>query len=123
MNFQPCSEQKVSDRKLLEKGEYRFEILDAWEKTSTAGNPMIELKVRVWDVNGLSRTLTDYLVAKRVEKLRSCCAACGLIDKYDLGCVSDDDFPGKRGRLKVAIEKGKRGYPDRNVIEEYLISQ
>ncbi len=121
MQFNPCSEQEISDRKLLPKGDYDFEILDAWEKASEAGNPMIELKVRVSkNGNGLTRVLADYLLPKRPEKLRHCCAACDLIGEYESGSLNDEDFRGKRGRLKLAVEKGRNGYFPRNVIEDYI---
>jgi hypothetical protein len=121
MTFEPKSEKEIADGRLLPKGEYDFEIIDATEKKSAANNDMIELKVRVSDGTGHSRTLTDYLIPKRPEKLRNCCAACGFLDKYESGSLSDDDFPGKRGKLKLGIEK-KRGYPDRNVVAAYLVA-
>ena len=124
MQFNPCTEQEISDRKLLPKGDYDFEILDAWEKTSEAGNPMIEVKVRV-SRNGsnLTRVLSDYLHAKKPEKLRHCCAACQLVEEYQSGSLHDDDFKGKRGRLRLAVERGRNGYASRNVIEDYLVSR
>jgi len=124
MEFQPFTEQDISDRKLLPKGDYDFEILDAWEKTSEAGNPMIEVKVRI-SRNGsaLSRVLADYLHAKKPEKLRHCCAACGLMAEYESGSLSDGDFKGKRGRLRLAVERGRNGYASRNVIDDYLVSR
>jgi hypothetical protein len=121
MQFNPCSAQEIADRKLLPKGVYDFEILDALEKTSGAGNEMIELTVSVSkNGNGPGRTLADYLLPKRPEKLRHCCAACELMAEYDSGSLCDGDFKGKRGRLKLAVEKGRGGYPDRNIIEDYL---
>jgi hypothetical protein len=119
MNFQPRTEQEIADSALLRKGNYDFEIIDATEKKSAAGNEMIELKVRVSNGNGISRTLTDYLLGKRPARLRNCCAACGLEDKYETGCLSADDFPGKRGTLKVTIEKAK-GFSARNIIQDYV---
>jgi len=121
MQFQPKTEKEIAESRLLPKGEYDFEIIDAEETTSAAGNEMIELKVRVSNGDGIARMLTDYLLARRPAKLRNCCAACGVLDKYESGVVSDDDFPGKRGRLKLGIEK-KRGYPDRNVVADYLVT-
>lgn len=121
MIFEPKTEKQLAESRVLHAGVYQFEILEAWEKTSAAGNPMIELKVQVTNGNGISRTLADYLLAKgiRAEKLLHCCVACGLRERYDSGSLSDEDFRGKRGRLRVGIEK-KKGYPERNVIEDYL---
>lgn len=121
MIFEPKTEKQLAESRVLHAGVYQFEILEAWEKTSAAGNPMIELKVQVTNGNGISRTLADYLLPKgiRAEKLLHCCVACGLRERYDSGSVSHDDFVGKRGRLRLGIEK-KKGYPERNVIEDYL---
>lgn len=124
MEFIPSTEQELADRKLLPKGDYDFEILDAWEKTSEAGNPMIEVKVRVSrNGSGLARVLADYLHAKKQEKLRHCCTACGLMDEYESGSLNEDDFKGKRGRLRLVVERGRNGYASRNVIEDYLVSR
>jgi hypothetical protein len=119
MNFQPRTEQEITESALLRRGEYDFEIIDATEKKSSAGNEMIELKVRVSNGIGISRMLTDYLLAKRPARLRNCCAACGLLDKYATGCLSADDFPGKRGTLRVTVEKAK-GFSARNIIQDYV---
>lgn len=122
MQFNPITEQEFSDRKLLPRGDYDFEILDAWEKTSEAGNPMIEVKVRVSRNGGsMSRDLSDYLHTKRPEKLRHCCAACDLMAEYESGSLEEDDFKGKCGRLRLGVERGRRGYASRNVIEDYLV--
>jgi hypothetical protein len=69
--------------------------------------------------DGMARMLTDYLLPKRAGRLRDWCAAGGVLDKYQSGVVPDDDFPCKRGRLKLAIEK-KKGWPDRDVVAGYV---
>lgn len=121
MNFKPCSEKEIADRKIWAKAVYPFEILDAAEKVSqSGGNPMIELKMKVFGPDNSARVMTDYLVAKRAEKLRHAAAACGLLDKYERGSLTDSDFRAKRGKLKLGVEKGKSGYPDRNVVVDYL---
>jgi hypothetical protein len=121
MNFTPCTEQEIADRKLWAKAVYAFEIIEAAEKVSQqGGNPMIELKLRITRPDGFSRVITDYLVEKRIEKLRNALRACGLLDRYEAGSVTDSDFRGKRGKLKLGIEKGKNGYPDKNVVTDYV---
>jgi hypothetical protein len=121
MRFEAKSQQELNESRLLPKGDYDFEIVDAWETHSTAGNEMIELEVRISDGNGLSRKLADYLVPKRPEKLRHCAAACGVLDRYEAGEVSESDFKGKRGRLKLGVERAKRGFPPRNIIQDYVV--
>lgn len=125
MNFQPKTEREIADSKLLPAGRYRFTVLDAWDKMSQAGNEMIEMKIEVANGGGISRVLSDYLVAKRPEKLRHCCAACGLLEEYETGTVTATDFIDRSGQLLIAIERGRKGangskFPDRNVIEDYV---
>ena len=119
ISFQPKTEKEINDSKLLKAGVYQFEILEACEKTSNAGNDMIVLTVKVSNGNGQSRTLTDYLLPQYAEKLRHAAAACLVLDHYESGEVSAADFVAKRGQLKVAIEK-KQGYAPRNVINDYI---
>ena len=124
MQFNPCSEQELADKRLLPKGDYDFEILEAWERTSEAGNPMIEVKVRVTrNGSNLTRIVPDYLHAKKADKLRHCCAACDLMAEYETGSLNEVDFKGKRGRLRLAVERGRNGYASRNVIDDYLVSR
>jgi hypothetical protein len=121
MNFQPKSEREIAESRLWKKGEYSFEVVDASEKSSkAAGNEMIELKVKVIAADGTARVITDYLLAKRMEKLRHAAAACSALNRYEAGELVASDFAGKRGKLKLGVEKGKNGYPDRNIIADYV---
>jgi hypothetical protein len=120
VNFKPCTEQEIADRKLWPKAVYPFEITEAAEKVSQqGGNHMIELKVKISRPDGAARTITDYLLEKTPEKLLHCCKATGLLDRYESGSLADGDFQGKRGKLRLGVEK-KKGYPDRNVIADYV---
>jgi len=122
MNFQPRTEKEIAESKLWPKGEYDFEVVEAFEKVSqSGGNPMIELKLRLSNGKGPARTVSDYLLAETPEKLRHAADACGVLDRYDSGKLSDTDFRGKRGRLKLGIEKDrKHKYPDKNVVLGYV---
>jgi hypothetical protein len=122
MNFQPKTEQEIIESKLWPKGDYDFEITDGFDNTSkTSGKPMIELKLKLSNGKGQGRTITDYLLAETPEKLRHAADACGLLDRYNTGSLSGNEFRGKRGRLKLGIEKDKkRQYPDKNVVLDYV---
>lgn len=122
MNFQPKTEQEIAESKLLPKGDYDFEITDALEKPSKAsGKTMIELKLRVSNGKGSARTIFDYLLAETPEKLRNAADAVGILDRYNTGSLSNSDFKGKRGRLKLGIEKDrKHQWPDKNVVIGYI---
>ena len=119
MEFQPRTEKEIAESVLLSRGEYSFEILNAMEKKSLAGNDMIELSVRVFR-NGHNRLMTDYILPLRPAKFRNCCVACNVEEKYLNGSVRDEDFIGRRGKLKVGVERARKGYPPRNVIVDYL---
>jgi hypothetical protein len=82
---------------------------------------MIELKLRISGGGVPPRTITDYLLAETPEKLRHAASACGLLDRYNAGSLSGGEFRGKRGRLRLGIEKDrKRVYPDKNVVLDYV---
>ena len=119
MQFAPKSAQDIEERQLLPRGEYMFEIIEATETISQAGNPMIEMRVRVTRT-GYARILSDYILPQRPAKFRNACIAVGVEDKYLSGTVSDDDFVGKRGKVMVGVERAKRGFGRRNVIVDYL---
>lgn len=122
MTFAPKTEQEILDARLWNKGEYEFTIKDASEETSRAGHSMIELTLRITDAkNGKSRVVTDYLLAERPQKLRHCCAALGMLAKYETGALSSDDFVGGSGKLTLGIEKDRKHlYPDKNVVLDYV---
>jgi hypothetical protein len=122
MDFKPCTEKEISERRLMPKGTYEFEIVDACEKLSkNSGKPMIELRVRVIVPNGVGRIITDYLLEQRAEKLRHAAEVCGVLDRYMSGSLSDRDFLHKKGKLKLGIEKDKlHKYPDKNIILDYV---
>jgi len=122
VEFKPRTEKEIAESRLMPKGVYDFEILEALEKLSKAsGKPMIELKLRVSKPDGPGRVLTDYLVAARDGKLRHAAEACGLLDRYNSGSLADADFLRKRGRLKLGIEKDKtHTWPDKNIVIDYI---
>lgn len=119
MKIQPRTEQEIAENKLWKKGVYGFEVTDACEKTSEAGNEMIELTLRLSD-GERTRLINDHLLDKTPEKTRHACAACGLLAQYESGELSAVDFIGKTGNVSLRIEKGRNGYRDKNMIADYL---
>ena len=122
MNFKPQTEQEIIESKLWPKADHDFEVVDAFDKTSkTSGKPMIELKLKLFRPGGPTRIISDYLLVETPEKLLHAATALGLLDKYKTGSLSADDLRGKRGKLKLAIEKDKKHvYPDKNVVRDYV---
>lgn len=112
---------KLAERKLFKPGWYDAQFREAVERPSKRGNEMIEVVLAVTDADN-ERQFRDYLVNSvlgvAVIKLRHACAAVNALEKYEAGEITQDDFPGRACRVHVIVEK-KRGFPDRNVIDDY----
>jgi hypothetical protein len=118
MKFNPSGK---SARKLLGKGEYDFVVTAAEERISGSGNTMIVLTLKVTNADGETTCVKDYLLAKMRRKLRQAALACGLGDKFETGSLSDVDFIGRRGRLRLKVDEDEKGeYPDKNVVDAYI---
>lgn len=121
MKFTPKTEKEIIEEGLLPVNTYDAEITAAAEETSAKGNDMIKLKLGVFDDEGTQRVIFDYLLESMPLKLRHAAEACGLVDEYESGSLSADDFVGKNVRVKVGIKKDKTGqYPDSNGIMDYI---
>ena len=117
MRFNPDASEE-SD--LLPEGEYEFEVIRANESTSSHGNDMMVLKLRAGS-NGKTKVVTDYIVAKQIRKVRVVAKACGLLDLFESGEILAEHFIGRRGRVKLSVEKSTNPeYPDRNVVDRYV---
>jgi hypothetical protein len=105
-------------------GWHEGRIAEAIEKPSKrSGKDMIELTIIVTDADGNERTFLDWLTDSPLGaiKLRHACEAVGALSRFEAGEIGQADFPGHDVRVKLGVEK-KRGYPDRNVIEDYAAS-
>jgi hypothetical protein len=124
MNFKPMSEEQTAAMQVFAKGSYSFEIIEGEDKVSQAGNPMIELTVKVTDAKGVSRFVKDYLLEQWPVKLRHAAEACGVLEKYEAGELIAADFIGKTGQLTLTIEKDKtRKFPDKNAVTDYTVKE
>ena len=125
MRFSPKTENEIASENLLAPGVYDFEIKEAVEGVSkSSGNDMITMKVQVFDTDGSYRIVFDYLLESVAYKLRHCAEACGLLGHYERGELVADDFVGKAGRCKIAIQKDRAGmYADKNGISDYVVGE
>ncbi len=122
MKFTPKTDKELAEERLLPEGQYGFEISGGVDKTSKAGNEMIELTVRVFKEDGTFLLVTDYLMEVILYKVSHAAKVCGLEDKYNAGTLEAGDFIGKTGQLKLGIQKDKNGqYPDKNVVKDYVV--
>lgn len=120
LTFQPKTEEELKKTVLLPKGEYDFEVIGAEEAVSKQGNDMIKLTLKVYDTDGTTTTVFDYLLASLEYKVKHFCDTTGLIAEYQSGALTVDMCLNKCGKCKLDIEKDKTGkYDDKNVVKDY----
>jgi hypothetical protein len=123
MNFKPASEEEIAANGVWPAGPYAFVILEAEEKLSASkGNPMIELRIEISRRDGKKRIVRDYLLPQRQDKLLHAAKACDVLERYNAGQLLADNFIGKTGSLRLAIQRS-RGFPPKNVVEDYVTAK
>lgn len=122
MRTTPKTEKEIAEAGLWKPGTCDFEVLEAEDTFSkTSGADMIKLKVRIFNEDGDSQIVFDYLLDAMPAKLRHAAAAFGLLRQYENGGFEAADCVGKTGRCKVAVQKDKSGqFPDKNGVADYL---
>lgn len=120
--FTPQSEEEINSELLLPLGAYAFEVLQATDKISRSSQkPMIELVVEVFDWDGGSRQIKDYLTPEMKFKLRHFCVHTGLAEWYHSGQLTAEMCAGRQGICKLGVDRDKTGdFLDRNKIVDYL---
>jgi len=113
----------ATNRELLAEGEYEFEITDAEEAVSRAGNEMIKISCKV-DAK-IPRFINDYLVGseKAFWKVKSLCCSVGIENMQPGMVLEPSDLVGKRGVCVIAIEQDEYDGNnfERNTINDYLV--
>eukprot|EP00919_Chromeraceae_sp_WS-2016_P027778 GHVR01065847.1.p1 GENE.GHVR01065847.1~~GHVR01065847.1.p1 ORF type:complete len:165 (-),score=20.31 GHVR01065847.1:150-644(-) len=120
---------------LLPRGEYDAVIVKSEDKQSHSGNPMMDMTLHVYDKEGVTHPVRDFLVFTKsmMWKAIHCAESAGIIDLYKSGKLCSNIIEGKTVRIKLGIEEGKeipedklgdrsRGdkYPDKNKVEDYV---
>lgn len=138
-NYDPVNrDQAEKDRySLLDDGDYFAVIKKSEAKISSTKNHMLELDLDVYDINGRPHSLKDFLVfsQKMMWKVIHCADATGLTKEYEEKKFHPSMLPGKNVRVRVKTQKGGdiaedklKGkplgskYPDKNVVEDYLLT-
>lgn len=123
MRYNPKSEAELASDGLWPESIVDFEVMEAEDTTSRAGSDMVKLKVKVFNDQGASRTVYEYLVGidSMQWKIRAFCAAVGLLEQYETGELDAVDMEGRTGKCKLIIQKDKSGsFPDKNAIGAYI---
>ena len=100
-------------------GEYDFEVAEAEETTSKAGNDMTKLKLWVYDSGGNRRMLFDYLVASAVWKIKAFAETAGMLADFERGEMDAALMVGRVGKARLGIEK-QEGFEERNKVLAYV---
>jgi methylmalonyl-CoA mutase N-terminal domain/subunit len=120
MRFKTYSEKDLP-RKIIDKGVYDVEVIEAIDQVSKNDKEMIRLTIAVWSGDRVVNRIYDYLLDEMPAKLRHACDAFGLLAKYETGSLRAFDFEGRVGKAKIGIEVDKNGvYPDKNKIDDYV---
>lgn len=119
MKFNPKSSTDVLG--LLSKGVYTFEILDATDTSSKAGNDMMVVKLSI-DDGARAHKVTDYIVSgidSIAYKIRHFAEAIGMLAEYEKGELLAENVRGAVGQCKVDIEP-EGAYPAKNIVRDYV---
>lgn len=122
MQFEPKTEDELSAGLLLPDGVYDFEVIDAAEKVSKKGNPMMVVNLMVYAPDGSTRYVRDFLMEAIAYKLRHFCAATGLLGAYNDGVLTSDMCAGRPGKVKIVTES-QDGFPPRNAVKDYIVAE
>lgn len=126
MKYEYVDPQVLDKQKnVLTPGSADFEIKAAEDTVSQSSQKdMIKLTVQVWDADGKSGNIFDYLVgsANCVWKIKEFCDSIGKPQWYAPGFeLKADDLIGQTGKAIIAIEKSRdEKYGDRMKIKSYL---
>ena len=125
MRFNPKSEEELQAMTLIDPGVYNFEVVAAKDRTSKSGNEMIELQLKLWDMQGHEKIVYDYLLEAMSFKLRHFAECTGLLDKYQAGELQALDCSGRQGKVEIVVQQGQKKpeggyYPDKNSVKDYV---
>lgn len=124
MKITPKTDKEIAEANLWAAGIYGFEIATAEETISKSGNEMIKLALNVYDDKGNSKVLFDYLLDTIPGKIKHLADICNLSIQYNDGNLQAFDLMGKKGLLKLIIQKDKSGqYADKNSIIDYITEE
>ena len=123
--YTPKTEQELAEEGLIpSKTICDVEVAEAVDKPSKAGNPMITLKLNVFDDTGAMRAIYDYIVPSTnfgERKLRHAADAFGLMEKYEAGTVWAEDFLNQMGKAEIGQSKPTDEYPlPKNIVTDYI---
>jgi len=138
IKYEVMSEQEAMQERfqLLKEGVYDAVISASMDTISaTSGNPMMAMTVSVYDENGKSHDIKDFLVFTKalMWKVIHFSDSAGVLKEYAEGKLCSDVAINKRVKVKIVVEEGNeipqdklKGKPlgskyfDKNKIDDYV---
>lgn len=120
MQFKPKSEKEMAEESLISAGEYDFEVVQALDKRSRAGNEMIELKLCVF-VGESRRFVFDYLLESMGFKLRHFFEGIGRLPDYIRGNIDAISLVGSSGKVELMVDEGKGNFGPKMAVKDYVV--
>lgn len=137
LNYKVYTEEQANHERysLLKEGIYDAVINLSMDKTSSSGNPMMDMTLAVYDDIGLEHSVRDFLVftPKMMWKVINCAKSANVMPQYEEGRFCSDLIAGKRVKVKVVIEEGGEipmdklngkpfgsKYPSKNKVGDYI---
>jgi hypothetical protein len=117
-------QMKSDDPVILQPGDYPFKVKQAEPQISKNGNDMIVLQIIVKG-SQTTTTVYDYLIGKRTcfWKIKNFCNSVGISSVLVAdGQLAPADCVDRVGTVRLTIEPAKDGYPEKNTVDDYVIS-
>lgn len=123
MRFTPLSDAEIELKRTgLSPGPATFEIKQAEEKPSKAGNPTIRLVLKVWDHEGREGTVFDYLSSTLSWRIKDFLKSVGLESLYESGEIEPYKLTGLSGKAILFVQKDAQ-YGDSIKVKTYLAQE
>jgi hypothetical protein len=100
-----------AQRKTLEDGIHPYKVIDAIEGVSKNSDPMVTLTLEIWNDEGKSFTVKDWLIGttSMAWKTKAFWVSAGRPERYELGNIFTDEFINQTGYLTTVLKKGANG--------------
>lgn len=119
MRFTAMTAKEIQESKLLPKGQYLAEVIDAEDAVGkNSGKEQIKLSLRIYDSQDRTYFVTDYLLEAMQFKLLHFCEAAGIKEQYEIGSLSAMHCLGKK--VPVDIDVKTDSFGTKNTVKDYV---
>lgn len=136
-HYEVMSEQDAMNERfqLLKEGIYEAVVTVSQDTISSKGSPMMDITLSVYDANGKTHDVRDFLVFTKqmMWKVVHFADSAGMMKEYEAGKFCSETAINKRVQVKLTVEQGSeipqdrlKGKPlgtryfDKNKVEDYI---